>query len=329
LGEIAFEVARAPDYRGYAHASTLYRALYWGVIWRRPQGSLRHYCRTIRELALAEGDLIQAAVAIRNWVMIGWRTMPSLAGLSDEISLARTQLSRLGDADVQQFVAAIADAVNHLLGLQSATPAPEEFRAPSDAPVWARNVHHGNPLLIVELACLHGDWDYIRSTVQRTPQFRRNLDSHPRGADWRFHDGLARLRRGEPIVRRDMAYLERAARLNPADNRAKVLILRAEELRSRGREAACIAAFAEAVEVAGAGWSRLEAGVACECAAHAARTFANGALAAQAAQKTKSRQAQEWAKLTIGRLVKGATQTGWDQRTAPAYPSDPSIVARS
>lgn len=279
LGEIAFEVARAPDYRGYAHASTLYRALYWGVIWRRPQGSLRQYCRTIRELALAEGDLIQAAVAIRNWVMIGWRTASSLADLRTEISQARVELARLGDADVQQFVSATAGVVDHLLGLEVAAPVADEFRAPDDAPAWARNVHHGNPLLIIELASLHGDWGYIRSTVERTPQFRRNLDSHPRGADWRFHDGLARLRCGERIVRRDMAYLRRAARLNPADNRVKLLILCAEALRGRGRRAACLAAFAEAVETANAGWSRLEAGVACECAAHAARTFGNGALA--------------------------------------------------
>ena len=279
LGEIAFEVARAPDYRGYAHASTLYRALYWGVIWRRPQGSLRQYCRTIRELALAEGDLIQAAVAIRNWVMIGWRTASSLADLRTEIAQARVELARLGDADVQQFVSATASAVDHLLGLEPAAPVADEFRAPDDAPAWTRTVHHGNPLVIIELASLHGDWGYIRSTVKRTPQFRRNLDSHPRGADWRFHDGLARLRRGERIVRRDMAYLRRAARLNPADNRAKLLILQAEALRSRGRQAACLAAFAGAVETANAGWSRLEAGIACECAANAARTFGNGALA--------------------------------------------------
>jgi signal transduction histidine kinase/ActR/RegA family two-component response regulator len=303
LGEIAFDVARAPGYRGYAHASTLYRALYWGVIWRRPQGSLRQYCRTIRELALAEGDLIQAAVAIRNWVMVGWRTAPSLSELRQEIVQARVELARLGDADVQQFVAATAGAVDHLLGLEVATPVVEAFRAPADAPAWALNVHHGNPLLTIELASLHGDWDYIRRLVDRTPQFRRNLDSHPRGADWRFHDGLARLRRGERVIRRDMAYLRRAARLNPADNHAKLLILRAEALRSRGRQADCLAAFAEAVEAANSGWSRLEAGVACECAAHAARSFGNGALAEHYDRRARDVWVAWGARIKVGRAA--------------------------
>ena len=61
--------------------------------------------------------------------MIGWRTAASLADLGNEISQARVELTRLGDADVQQFVAAASGAVEHLRGLEVTTPVAEEFRA--------------------------------------------------------------------------------------------------------------------------------------------------------------------------------------------------------
>jgi signal transduction histidine kinase/DNA-binding NarL/FixJ family response regulator len=273
LGERAAKAASEPGFRGFAHAATLYRALYWGVIWRQPQASLRDRCRDIRDLAMAEGDLVQAAVALRNWVMIGWRTSRSLDDLARDIRQAQAELARLGDRDVHTFVSTLLAAVTSLTAPPSSEPTTD------GRPDWARSVPHDNALLVIELASVHRDWRYTRQIVENTPAFRGNINSHPRGADWRLHDGLARLKTGEPMRRADMAYLERAARLNPADNRAKVLILRAEMSRVKGEGEACLAAYATAVANAEQGYSRLEAGVACECAAEAARAFGNTPLA--------------------------------------------------
>lgn len=276
LGEQAVAAASAPDFIGFARAATLYRGLYWGVVWRRPQSSIRHRCLEIRDLALAEGDLIQAAVAIRNWVMIGWRTASSLTDLGRDIQRARAELVRLGDPHVQALVSSVSTAVD---SLTTRTTIAGAAPAAADVPVWARRVSHDNPLVVIELANLYGDWRYTRRIVEQTPQFRGHISLHPRGADWRFQDGLARLKCGERLVAADIRYLKKVARLNPADNRAKLLVLRAERLRIAGRKGACLAAYAAAAEAAAVGDSRLEAGIAHQCAAQAARAFGECALA--------------------------------------------------
>jgi len=279
LGERAAAAVSKPGYNGFARAATLYRALYWGSIWRRPQASLRARCREVRDLALTEGDLIQAAVAIRNWIMIGWRTTGSLDGLARDIRQAQTELARLGDRDVHAFVSSVLSAVRSLSALDGVVDS-ERAPMPGERPDWARSVSHDNALLVIELASVHRDWRYTREVVRRTPAFKKNISSHPRGADWRFHDGLARLKCGERLLRADVAYLERAVRLNPTDNRVKLLVLRAEQCRIKGRATQCLAAYATAAELAERGDSRLEAGVALEGAAEAARAFSNPQLAA-------------------------------------------------
>jgi signal transduction histidine kinase/DNA-binding response OmpR family regulator len=263
LGDLAADVAERPEYDGFARAATLYRATYWGSIWRRPQASLRDRCLEIRDLALAEGDLVQAALAIRNWIMIGWRTSASLFELEPQILEAEREVRRLGDADTAMGIAAVKDAVNGLLGrrgsgdelaLKSATPSPP------------------NELLVaLEVASCRGDWAAGAELAARNQALGRTYDSHSGGVALRFHASLARLKIGRRAHAADLAFIRRAAKLNPTDHRGKLLLLRAEMLRVRPGRAACLAAFAEAVAVTDAGTSRLEAGLAAECAADAAR----------------------------------------------------------
>ena len=99
------------------------------------------------------------------------------------------------------------------------------------------------------------------------------VNPHPGGAVWRLHENLARLKHGLPVRRGDLGYIRRVAALNPADHQHKLLILEAERLRQKGAAERCLIAYANAVEMASSSSSRLEAGVAAECAAAAARSF--------------------------------------------------------
>ncbi len=256
LGARAVDLLDAQKEPSASAAASLYRAVFWGLVWRRSHAELRPRCLEVRDLALAEGDRVQAAIAVRNWVMIGWRTAPSLQALATEIEQADDQLRQLADHDSQSIVVALAAAVASLRG------------PPRSLADWARSLPPGNTLLLMELANLHQDYAAGLQFAGREPLLRRQLSSHPRGADWRFHHAVARLKTGRSAPRGDLRYLRRAARLNPVDNGAKVAIIAA--LRAGGR-AGAMSAWAAALDLAECGPSRLEAGLCAALAVDAAR----------------------------------------------------------
>ena len=271
LGDLAAEAAARPDYDGFAQAATLYRATYWGSIWRRPQASLRARCLEIRDLALAEGDPVQAALAIRNWIMIGWRACPSLLELGSQIGEAEREIRRLGDVDTARGIAAVKTAVEELLGRREDGGEATPTSAPPGPP---------NELLVtMEVASLRGDWTAVAELAAGNEALGRTYDSHSGGVALRFHASFASLKTGRRARPADLAFIRRAAKLNPRDHRGKHLLLRAERLRARRDHALAMTAFAEAVAVTDQGASRLEAGLAAECAADAARGAGDFALA--------------------------------------------------
>ena len=272
LGELAAAAVGLPGYSGFGHAATLNRALGWGCAWRFPVAELRPRGLEVKALALAEGDLVQASGAIRNWVLSGWRSAASLPALEGEIRQARREIERLGDSDVAASVDVILAAVTSLAHPAPPEPAVGKPTGGLDRPEWARTIPEGGVVVTLELAVAHGDWVFAQRFAEANRKFRRDLDNNPRGVDWRFHECLARLKTGRAPRRADLAVLRRAARLNPVDHRAKMLILEAERVRARGSAAKRMAAYALAVAAAESGSSRLVAAVACECAAEAART---------------------------------------------------------
>ncbi len=271
LGELA---AANLDYRGLARAGTLYRALYWGVIWRRPQASLRGRCLEIREMALAEGDLVYVANAIRNHIMIGWRTVSYLPDFEIEVREALRETRRIGDADIVNGLQAVLVAVRSLVRPRL----DEETAGSPDGPDPSGEAPN-QPLVAIEAAGLRGDVREVLRVGRVWKAARSGFDSHPGGVAWRFHESLALLRTGQPARKADLAYIRRAARLNPADHLARRLWLRAEELRRRNRPAAALAAYGAAVNAADAGSAKLEAGLAAACAADAARAAGRPDLA--------------------------------------------------
>ena len=131
----------------------------------------------------------------------------------------------------------------------------------------------GPPIILMEIMAMRGDWAGVLALAKKHGAGRPMVNPHPGGAVWRFHENLARLKHGLPLRRGDIGYIRRVAALNPADHQHKLLVLKAERLRQKGAAKRCMVAYANAVEIASSGSSRLEAGVAAECAAAAARSL--------------------------------------------------------
>jgi signal transduction histidine kinase/DNA-binding response OmpR family regulator len=261
----------------FARAATLYRILYFGLIWTRPLATLRSRCTTIFDMAISEGDLVYAALSVRNALLIAWRTEPTLEGVSAAVREAEDKASRLRDSNALRGIRAFADAVRALQD-------PHGFDVADRAALWASpHTSPGSeaPIVGIELLGLRNAWSDVLAIAEQYEIARVSLSSHPGGVVWRFQESLARLKLGLKLRRNDLRYIDRAARLNPADHLGKLRILEAELLRRSGRESPCLEAYAVAVAAAASGSSRLEAGIAASCAADAARAFGRAELAAQ------------------------------------------------
>jgi len=80
-----------------------------------------------------------------------------------------------------------------------------------------------DPGVAYEFLAARHDWEGVLALAEKgLASWRAGQDSHPGGIAWRFQVSLARLRTGRHTTRGDLAYLRRAARLNPRDHSAKL-----------------------------------------------------------------------------------------------------------
>lgn len=249
---------------GMGRGMTLYRAVSFGKTWRDPRATLIDSNRQVYDFCMAEGDLVGAAYAVRNQALWSWRTSQTLEEMVATLEDADSKAERLGDATTRAEIVRLVELVRRLR-----QPEPLPSHLPD-------NFIHGQfvepPLPIVEYLGLAEDWPAILRLADEFRGKRHTLDSHPGGMHWRFFETLARLKTGLPPDRADLKYMERVARVNPTDQLGKLLLLRAEQSRSEGSRE-CLRSYAEALEVMQKGSSRLEAGLAAECAAAAAHAL--------------------------------------------------------
>ncbi len=303
LGEQALEQLAADS---VFQAATLYRATYFGQIWERPLAELRETCGRVQDLALLEGDLGTSAITTRNKALIAWRTHRFLPDMKAELMETMRAAQRIGDADIIAAMLAQIGVVDALL-----EPGGEMLANLSKATLPALE---GSPILMLEIASLQGDWARAGSLARQLAGRRRGYESHPGGVVWRFHETLGRLKSGLRSRRRDIAFVRAAAELNPVDHRSKLLVLEAEELRARGRMADSLVAYANAVRTALATAGPLEAGLACECAADAARAAGRSDLA-----QTYDTQAQNvWREWGAAARLEGGLLSPLESRLAEA-----------
>ena len=256
-------------------AATLYQAIFFGTHWREPLKSQRHYYPEIVRIAQGEGDLVIAAYAWRIYIMSGWRAGEPLDALLDQAVVARRALRDLGE---DSFVAEMEAMVAMLEGLTG--------RAPWTPDLWRDDIPTRNHVIDLELANLVGDWPETLRRAKALRPLRRDYDIQSDSVALRFHETLARVRCGRDARRDDLAFIRTAATLNPADHRAKLLLIEAERARLQRRPDAEIRdAYAVAVHAASHSDSRLDAGLAAACAADALRQIGRGDLAAIARRK--------------------------------------------
>lgn len=245
-----------------ARGMTIHRAVYFGKMWRDPRASLIDSNRQVYDLCIVESDLIGAANAVLNEAVWTWRSASTLEEVAAKLMDCDSRAMRLGATRALAELALLAELVQRLRR-------PEPLSSSLVDKFIAGKVDDP-PMVAVEYLSLVEDWPAILRIVAACRGKRHTLDSHPVGVSWRFHDNLARLKAGLPLDRSDLRFIERAARANPTDQLGKLLLLRAERAYRRG-EKDCLLGYAAAVEAMQKGSSRLELGLAAECASVAAR----------------------------------------------------------
>lgn len=251
-------LAHLPSGRG----TTIQRAVIFGRMWRDPQARAIESAGQVYDYSVAEGDLVIAATGALFETMLTWRSAPTLEEVAAKLEDTGSKAARLGDARVRAEIASLAELVRRLR-------LPEPL--PSHLPDELVDVKNDVPsLAAVEYLSVVGNWPAILHIVDAFRGRRPMADFHPSSVIWRFYKNLARLKAGLPFDRADLRLIERAARDNPADHRGKLLLLQAEHGRGKADGDSPVA-YQRALEAMQQGSSRLELGLAAECAAAAAR----------------------------------------------------------
>ncbi len=240
---------------------TVLRAGIFGKMWRDPRASLIDSASQVYDFCVAEGDLVGAATGALNETMWTWRSAQTLEEVAAKLEDTGGKAARLGDARVRAEIASLAELVRRLR-LPEPLPShlPDEFiHVNSDVP----------SLAAVEYLSLVGNWPAILHIVAAFHGKRPIADFHPNSVIWRFYKNLARLKAGLSLNRSDLKFIERAARENPTDQLGKLLLLRAEHSHRKGKREG-LRAYTLAFEAMQKGSSRLELGLAAECAVAAA-----------------------------------------------------------
>ncbi|HTR83763.1 MAG TPA: ATP-binding protein [Reyranella sp.] len=246
---------------------TVHRAVHFGKSWRDPRASLIGMNRLIYDYCMAENDLIGAANGVLNEALMTWRSAPTLEEVSAKLDEADGKAERMADVRIRNEIGLLIELVGRLR-----RPAPLS----SHGLALTRDKVFDAPSTVLEYLSLVEDWPAILRLADEFRSQRSIMDAQPTSVSWRFFENLARLKSGLPPIRSELRFIRRAARANPTDQRGKFLLLRAEELHQRGSKD-CLNAYAAAIEAFEQGSSRLELGLAAECAAAAARRMGDGA----------------------------------------------------
>ncbi|MGE4081081.1 MAG: response regulator, partial [Reyranella sp.] len=100
-----------PDSLSYGRASALYRATFFGEIWRRPFAELADVNRRVVAYAVLEGDQLYVAYGVRNLVHCLWFAAADLDQVSRVANEYASLLTRLGDVGNRRIVESISQAI--------------------------------------------------------------------------------------------------------------------------------------------------------------------------------------------------------------------------
>jgi signal transduction histidine kinase/FixJ family two-component response regulator len=103
-----------PENQSYGRASALYRATFFGEIWRQSFAQLAEINRRVVDYAIVEGDQLYAAYGVRNLVNCLWYANDDLAHVSRVADEYANLLVRLGDVGNRRIVESIVQAIAKL-----------------------------------------------------------------------------------------------------------------------------------------------------------------------------------------------------------------------
>ncbi|HEX2593216.1 MAG TPA: response regulator [Rhizomicrobium sp.] len=301
LGEVIVKYAGQSK---FSPATTLYHSAFFGAIWGRPLRSLVEYGETTYQWSMAEGDMVGAAVAVRNDALLAWHCSPSLDAFQTRLAEDARRADRLAD---ERAVVAMQEFKQFADSLQSA----DGFAATLDytAHITGLLDAWGTPVAWVQMLALRGEWAALADFCDRLIVLRGRLNSHPGSIIWRFLESLARHRLDLAPRKGDLEYVREGARLNPTDHRAKLLLLEAEQHRAKGERTKAVEAYTLAVEFAAKGSSRPEEGLIAEAAALGLRLVGESVLATRQEQHAREVWLRWGARAKLGSEPRETSET--------------------
>lgn len=234
-GEVALERLHPdePD-----HGGILYRAQFFGRMWRHPAASFDAIHDQLHTLLLAEGNVPLASWALRNAAMLHWRSGRSLETTARLARRAQTFARQVGDALNETACQQTLEAIDHLTGAGTLTGKLADGEAGHRASLERPGTLGLESHTMTWLACYTYTGE-IEAAMRELATAERalpvSLRVHPGDTEFRFHRAVNMLQATGRAWPEDLRALAIAARLNPADHAARHLILQALLARDRGR----------------------------------------------------------------------------------------------
>ncbi len=259
------------------HGGIMYRAQFFGRMWRHPAASFDAIHDQLHTLLLAEGNVPLASWALRNAAMLHWRSGRSLETTARLARRAQAFARQVGDALNDGACQQTLDAIDYLMGCGEQAGAQADPGGGRVASLERPGTLGLESHTMTWLACYTyaGEPEAAMRELATTGRtLPVSLRVHPGDTEFRFHRAVNMLLATGRAWPEDLKALAVAARLNPADHAARHLILRALVARDRGRTARAANLIQEAIALSTAHGRQHDRGLAARLAGQIAPELA-------------------------------------------------------
>ncbi len=259
-------------------AAAMQNAIDFGHAYVRPIAETARRNDEVEAIAYAEGDLATAGYANRNRVLMSLYLDIPLSEVIREAEHGLTIAQRLQDRTTRPVICAVLQMAENLTGAGSKGSVLDGAHYQDDPSALGyadserdlNNLHRLIGGAEALLADMFGDYELAaRLYERRRVTFESNIH-HPSTARWIFPSALALYRTGRKPPVRHLKIMRRVARLNPHNQRHRMLLLDAERARVAGRRRAALDLYEEAVAAAQASDCILDRGLISQAAAEGA-----------------------------------------------------------
>jgi signal transduction histidine kinase/ActR/RegA family two-component response regulator len=276
------------------------------------RGALNARRAALIDTALDDGELSVALYAMRDRLqdaLLGGANLKEVAAAAED---AFELSERLQDPGIRVAISALRQVIENLIETGARELSGDFFDAeaaygsPALAP--AANTRRIVATLDAYLATAFGDYSRLLTLHQNHSAAFRAVYRNEQSRFFVFATALGLLRAGRQPSRKQLAAIQHAARLNPANHLHRQLLITAEQRLQRRRDASALAHYETAANAA-ASQSLFELGVICRAGAEAAALV--GAAGASEAFGARALEAwRQWGARTLVREGARALQSG-------------------